>query len=119
MSCKIFVGNLPWRIGNDELSAMLADMGHKFRSAKVIADRDTGRSRGFGFVEFDTEMAADDAMRDLNGHVVDGRSLRANLADEKSKRKGSSARNRRDGGLRDRRKHGNRFGDVWGEGSED
>lgn len=119
MSCKIFVGNLPWRIGNDELSAMLADMGHRFRSVKVIADRNTGRSRGFGFVEFDTEISADEAMHDLNGHVVDGRSLRANLADEKPRRGGSGGRDHRGVGSRGRRNRGRSGGDVWGEGFDD
>ena len=78
---KLYVGNLPWSTGEAELEEMFAGIG-EVRSANVITDRDTGRSRGFGFVE----MSNDDAKRaieELNGNEVDGRAIRVNEAEEK------------------------------------
>ena len=78
---KLYVGNLPWSTGEAELEEMFAGIG-EVRSANVITDRDTGRSRGFGFVE----MSDDDAKRaieELNGNEVDGRAIRVNDAEEK------------------------------------
>ena len=78
---KLYVGNLPWSTGEAELGEMFAGIG-EVRSANVITDRDTGRSRGFGFVE----MSSDDAKRaieELNGNEVDGRAIRVNEAEEK------------------------------------
>jgi RNA recognition motif-containing protein len=63
-------------------------MGHVHRGVRVVEDRDTGRSRGFAFVEFDTPQAAVDVIRDLDGYVVDGRTLRANEAEDKTRRGG-------------------------------
>jgi cold-inducible RNA-binding protein len=100
---KIFVGNLPWRVTSDDLVAMLDEMGHPHRSARVVLDRDTGRSRGFAFVEFGDDQEASDAARDLDGHVVDGRPLRAREADDRPRsggagRGGRSRRGRGGGG---------------------
>ena len=78
---KLYVGNLPWSTGEAELEELFAGIG-EVRSSNVITDRDTGRSRGFGFVE----MSDDDAKRaieDLNGTEVDGRAIRVNEAEEK------------------------------------
>jgi RNA recognition motif-containing protein len=78
---KLYVGNLPWSTGEAELEEMFAAIG-AVSSANVITDRDTGRSRGFGFVE----MSDDDAKRaieELNGNEVDGRNIRVNEAEEK------------------------------------
>ena len=78
---KLYVGNLPWSTGEAELEEMFAAIG-AVTSANVITDRDTGRSRGFGFVE----MSDDDAKRaieELNGNEVDGRAIRVNEAEEK------------------------------------
>jgi RNA recognition motif-containing protein len=83
VSCKVFVGNLPWKTTGDDLSNLLIDLGHSHRSARLITDRETGKSRGFAFVEFDTPQAAQDAIRDLDGHVLEGRPLRANEAEDK------------------------------------
>lgn len=91
MSNKVFVGNLPWSIRTEELGRMVARMGHRYRTARVISDQDTGRSRGFGFVELYGEQAAQDLIRDLNGHVEGGRPLQANDAADKP-RKGGGAR---------------------------
>jgi RNA recognition motif-containing protein len=78
---KLYVGNLPWSTGEAELEEMFAAIG-AVSSANVITDRDTGRSRGFGFVE----MSDDDAKRaieELNGNEVDGRAIKVNEAEEK------------------------------------
>ena len=78
---KLYVGNLPWSTGEAELEEMFAAIG-AVSSANVITDRDTGRSRGFGFVE----MSDDDAKRaieELNGTEVDGRAIKVNEAEEK------------------------------------
>jgi RNA recognition motif-containing protein len=78
---KLYVGNLPWSTGEAELEEMFAAIG-AVSSANVITDRDTGRSRGFGFVE----MSSDDAKRaieELNGNEVDGRNIKVNEAEEK------------------------------------
>ena len=83
---KLYVGNLHWSTGEAELEEMFAGIG-EVRSANVITDRDTGRSRGFGFVE----MSDDDAKRaieELNGNEVDGRAIRVNEAEEKRRDSG-------------------------------
>ena len=78
---KIYVGNLPWSVGDAELEELFAPLG-AVESAKVITDRDTGRSRGFGFVEMDDE-AGDKAIAELNGKEMEGRQLRINEANER------------------------------------
>ena len=75
---KIYVGNLPWRVDDAELTSMFEPFGH-VTSASVLMDRETGRSRGFGFVE----MGDDDAKKaisELDGNEIEGRGLRVNEA---------------------------------------
>ncbi len=76
---KLFVGNLPWSVTDQDLEDMFAPFG-AVGSAKVITDRDTGRSRGFGFVEMASSEEAQKAITALNGRDVDGRQLTVNLA---------------------------------------
>ncbi|MDZ7668498.1 MAG: RNA-binding protein [Gammaproteobacteria bacterium] len=78
---KLYVGNLPWSVTDSELEGLFADMGEVI-SARVITDRDTGRSRGFGFVEMDDAGAAK-AITELNGKDLGGRALRVNEANER------------------------------------
>ena len=80
---KLFVGNLPWSAGDAELSAMLSDMGFQIKSVKVITDRETGRSRGFAFVEFLDAAEAERAVSELTGALMDGRTLFASEARKK------------------------------------
>jgi RNA recognition motif-containing protein len=80
---KIYVGNLPWSVDDDSLRELFADVG-TVHSATVVKDRDTGRSRGFGFVEMD-DGDADQAISRLNGHSVDSRELRVNEAQQKER----------------------------------
>ena len=82
MSKKLYVGNLPFSATEDELRELFARHG-TVGSVNVITDRDTGRSRGFAFVEMDDGSAADDAMRALDGTEMGGRSLRVNEAEAK------------------------------------
>ncbi len=78
---KIYVGNLPWSVSNSELESLFATIG-TVESAQVVTDRESGRSRGFGFVEMPTEHAQK-AISELNGREVDGRALRVNEAQSK------------------------------------
>lgn len=84
---KLYVGNLPWSTGDGDLEAMFADIG-QVNSARVITDRETGRSRGFGFVEMADGADGQKAIDELNGKEVDGRQIRVNEAEEKGGRRG-------------------------------
>ena len=83
MSMNIYVGNLAFSTNNADLEALFAEHGEVTR-AQVITDRDTGRSRGFGFVEMASTDEASEAIRSLNGRNVDGRDLKVNQAKERS-----------------------------------
>ncbi len=95
---KLFVGNLPWGITNDSLRDLFASVGEVVE-AMVITDRMSGRSKGFGFVTFATEEAAQAAVAQLNEKEVEGRKIIVNVARPKEERP-------RDGGFRndDRRR---------------
>ncbi len=79
MSNKLFVGNLSYSVQDSDLQQQFSDFGH-VQSAKVIMERDTGRSKGFGFVEMSSSQEADAAVRGLNGKSVGGRDLNVNIA---------------------------------------
>ncbi len=87
MAKKIYVGNLPWSTTSATLESLFGTHG-TVRSAEVISDRDTGRSRGFGFVEMETDDACEKAIQALNGQEVDGRAITVNEARERSPRPG-------------------------------
>jgi cold-inducible RNA-binding protein len=74
VSTKLFVGNLPWTVNDDTLKTAFESHG-KVISAKVINDRQTGRSRGFGFVEMEDETEATSAIQALNGSQLKGRNI--------------------------------------------
>ena len=80
MSTKLFVGGLSWGTTEDSLRQAFGSFG-EITEAKVITDRETGRSRGFGFVAFTTEEAAKEAIEKMNGAVVDGRQIRVNASE--------------------------------------
>lgn len=84
LSTNIYVGNLSWSTSNDDLHALFSQYG-QVTSAHVIEDRDTGRSRGFGFVEMDTE-GAQKSIAALNGTDFQGRSLKVNEAQPRENR---------------------------------
>lgn len=81
MSTKIYVGNLPWRATDAQLTEMFAVHGEVIE-ARIINDRETGRSRGFGFVTMTQADAAQNAIRALNGSAMEGRALVVNEARE-------------------------------------
>ena len=87
MARKIYVGNLPWSTTSADLEAMFAPHG-AVRSAEVISDRETGRSRGFGFVEMETDEGLQAAISALNGQEINGRPLTVNEARERTPRPG-------------------------------
>jgi cold-inducible RNA-binding protein len=84
LSTNIYVGNLAFSTNSADLEAMFAEHG-EVRKAQVITDRDTGRSRGFGFVEMASSDEASAAIDALNGRNVDGRALKVNEAKERSR----------------------------------
>ena len=94
---KLYVGNLAWAVSDEDLASLFAEHG-RVVSAAVITDRETGRSRGFGFVEMDD--GADAAMEALNGFDFKGRPLRVNEAQSKGGRGGGGGGGGRPGGGR-------------------
>ena len=83
MTNKVFVGNLSFQLSDFELEDLFKGYG-KVVSAKVIVDRRTGRSRGYGFVEMDTENTAQQAIDALNGTEVKGRPINVSFAKEQT-----------------------------------
>ncbi len=83
MSTKLFVGSLPWSVKDSTLQEIFEEHGTVV-SAKVITDRETGRSRGFGFVEMEDSSEANNAMKALNNSEVDGRNIVVNEAKPRS-----------------------------------
>lgn len=79
MATKLFIGSLAWATTDDSLSALFSQVGTVV-SARVITDRATGRSKGFGFVEMSTEEEAQKAVAELNGKDLDGRTIVVNEA---------------------------------------
>ncbi|MEO6761732.1 MAG: RNA-binding protein [Candidatus Saccharimonadales bacterium] len=79
MATKLFVGSLPWAVDDSALEDLFKEFG-TVASAKVIVDRDTNRSRGYGFVEFEDDAAAKAAIDKLNGTDMQGRAIVVNEA---------------------------------------
>ena len=76
---KLFVGSLPWAVDDAGLAQIFAQAGTVV-SAQVVKDRETGRSRGFGFVEMSTDEEANNAVSNLNGTDLEGRKIVVNIA---------------------------------------
>lgn len=74
MSIKLYVGNLPWSFNNEKLMDTFKSYGSVV-SAKVVMDRESGKSRGFGFVELENEQEANSAIKELNGSELNGRKV--------------------------------------------
>lgn len=87
MGKKLYVGNLSYNVDGPQLEDMFSKFG-SVRSAEVIQDRDTGRSKGFGFVEMADDIAASEAMDGMNNQEHDGRALTVNEARPKEARSG-------------------------------
>ena len=74
MSTKLYVGNLPWTFNNNQLLDIFKPHGNVV-SAKVVTDKESGKSRGFGFVEMENDNDANSAIKSLNGSELSGRKL--------------------------------------------
>jgi RNA recognition motif-containing protein len=96
---KLYVGNLAYSVTDDSLMQLFVDKGYQVSSARIITDRETGRSRGFGFVELAEGQDVAKAITELNGLDTGGRALQVNEAREQESRGG-----------------GNRFGGGRGSG---
>ena len=88
MSKRLFVGNLSWDTQEDDLIAAFEKDGASVASARIMTDRDTGRSRGFAFVEMNSDSDAQAAIQAMDGVELDGRPLRVNEAQERQPRGG-------------------------------
>ncbi|MEM6788946.1 MAG: RNA-binding protein, partial [Myxococcota bacterium] len=97
MSSKLFVGGLSWGTDDQGLRAAFERFG-EVREAKVILDRETGRSRGFGFVTFTEPEPAQTAISEMDGAEVDGRRIRVNEAQERAPRRSGGPGGPRGGG---------------------
>jgi RNA recognition motif-containing protein len=91
---NIYVGNLSYNITEDSLRTMFEQFG-EIESAKVIMDRFSGRSKGFGFVEMPSNSEADQAIKALNGKFIEGRNIKVNQASPGGKRSRRSSGRRR------------------------
>ena len=84
---RIYVGNLPWSVDNDSLRDLFSSYGD-VADAVVIRDRETGRSRGFGFVDLSDDEAGNSAIEAMHGTEIEGRDLVVNQAQERKERNG-------------------------------
>ena len=85
MAKNLFVGSLPWSVNDEQLAQIFGEAG-TVESARVITERDTGRSKGFGFVEMATEEEAKKAIETLNGKEIEGRAITVNEARPREER---------------------------------
>ena len=92
MNKKLYVGGLSYSVTDDQLTELFQSYG-TVESAKVITDRDTDRSRGFGFVEMGTQQEAEQAIKALNGTELEGRTLTVNESKPRENRPGGGSRN--------------------------
>lgn len=90
MSNKLYVGNLSFDTSAQDLEKMFGEIG-TVESTNLIEDRDTGRSRGFAFVEMSSQEEAQNAISQLDGKEIDGRQLKVNEAKPRENRDGSGA----------------------------
>ncbi len=107
MEAKLYVGNLPYNTADADLQNLFSQVG-TVKSAQVIRDRESGRSKGFGFVEMSSSDEANAAINKFHGTDFNGRPLTVNLARPREERPGGGFRggdrNRRGGGDRERRR---------------
>lgn len=120
MENKLYVGNLSYSFRDDDLNQLFSAHG-QVQSAKVMMDRDTGRSKGFGFVEMGSAGEAQAAINALNGQSVDGRALAVNIARPREERPGGFGGGNRGGfggggGSGGGQRSGGGYGDRGGYG---
>ena len=92
MGNRLYVGNLPFSADENSVRELFAQDGREVTEVKLITDRDTGRPRGFGFVEMGNSEHASGAISALNGHTMDGRALTVNEAKERTSGGGGGGR---------------------------
>ena len=97
MSMKLYVGNLSFQTSNQDLNDLFGNLG-TVESATIIEDRETGRSRGFGFIEMSSQAEGQNAIAQLDGKDLDGRSLKVNEAKPRENRENGGGQRR--GGYR-------------------
>jgi len=100
MGTRVYVGNLPFDTDQSALRALFEEGGRRVADVKIITDRDTGRPRGFAFVEMENQSDAQAAIQALNGRQVGGRSLTVNEAKEQAPRRSGGGSGFRSGGGR-------------------
>lgn len=88
MGSKVYVGNLPFNVDAEQLRTLFEEGGHEVRDVKIVTDRDTGRPRGFAFVEMGSQEAAQAVITALNGRDVGGRPLTVSMARDREPRRG-------------------------------
>lgn len=115
MSIKLYVGNLPYKTTGDDLNDLFSQVGEVL-SASVLEDRETGRSRGFGFVEMESREAGTEAVERFNNAEFQGRNLVVNEAKPREERSGGG-RGFGGGGGRGGFGGGNRGGGSYGGGN--
>ena len=106
---NIYVSNLSYSTTSESLQELFAEYG-EITSAKVITDRETGRSRGFGFVEMSSDEEGQKAIDELNGTDFEGKTITVNVARPKEKRSNGGGYNRGGGGGYNRRGGGGGYG---------
>ena len=88
MGKRLYVGNLSWDTTEDNLRAAFSLNGRNVTDCHIVSDRETGRPRGFAFVEMSSDQEAQDCIKDLDGTNLDGRDIRVNEAQERQNRGG-------------------------------
>ncbi len=99
MESKVYVGNLPFGVNAEQLRTLFEEGGHEVLEVKIVMDRDTGRPRGFAFVNMASQEDAQAVINSLNGRDIEGRALTVNMAKEREPRRGGFGGG---GGRRDR-----------------
>lgn len=118
MAKKVFVGSISWNTTEQDLHKHFEKFG-TILEAKVVTDRESGRSRGFGFVTFEEDSAARQAISEMDNNVLDGRMIRVSEAQERTPRDGGQGRRGGGGGDRDRNGGRGRGGGGGGRGGRD
>jgi RNA recognition motif-containing protein len=103
MGTRLYVGNLPFDTSESQLRTLFAEGGRQVSEVKIITDRDTGRPRGFAFVEMGSQADAEAAVSSLNGREFGGRALTVNEAREQAPRRSGGFGGGGGGGGRGRR----------------
>lgn len=98
MGSRLYVGNLSWDTTEDTLRAAFEAGGRSVKEVHIVSDRDTGRPRGFAFVEMSNDQDAQNAISDLDGTNLDGRNIKVNEAQERQPRGGGGGGGGRGGG---------------------